>query len=138
MQIVYATGRPRFLEFHLTDKREAVPPPATVFAVCAGGRTIENQDEDLFDAMTDEEYFTLRAMVSEAERLEKESEWRARGSKQTLARRLLRRLSALMSGEKTVAGNARPANDSAPIPREYRSDTAKLSGYPDFCKTKNA
>lgn len=70
MKIVYAMCSPRQFDFYLTDKREAVPSGATVFAICTGERTIENQDEDLFAAITDEEYFTLRAMVNEAETLE--------------------------------------------------------------------
>jgi hypothetical protein len=70
LQIVYATSTPRFLEFNLTDKREAVPAGATVFAICTSDRTIENQDEDLFNAITDEEYYQLRTMINEAERIE--------------------------------------------------------------------
>lgn len=70
MQIVYATSTPRFLEFNLTNKREAVPAGATVFAICTNDRTIENQDEELFCAITDEEYYQLRAIINEAERIE--------------------------------------------------------------------
>lgn len=70
MQIVYATGSPRYLEFYLAKRREAVPQGATIFAICDGERTIENQDEDLFNAITDEEYFTFRAMVTQAARIE--------------------------------------------------------------------
>ena len=72
MRVVYATCSPRQLDFYLTDRREAVPAGATVFAICTEDRTIENQDEDLFAAITDEEYYALRQMVSEAERLEQE------------------------------------------------------------------
>lgn len=70
MRVVYATCSPRRLEFYLTDRREAVPAGATVFAICTEDRTIESQDEDLFAAITDEEYYALRQMVTEAERLE--------------------------------------------------------------------
>jgi hypothetical protein len=70
MKIVYAMCSPRQLEVYLTDKREAVPTGATVFAICTGERTIENQDEDLFAAISDEEYYTLREMVNKAEHLE--------------------------------------------------------------------
>ncbi|HWT01939.1 MAG TPA: hypothetical protein VN256_16950 [Pyrinomonadaceae bacterium] len=73
MRIVYATCSPRHLEFFLTDRRESVPAGATVFAICTGDRTLENQDEDLFAAITDDEYQTLRRMVCEAERLEQEN-----------------------------------------------------------------
>lgn len=73
MKIVYATCSPRHLEFYLTDKREAVPAGATVFAICTEERTLENQDEDLFSAITDDEYCALKQMVNEAERLEHEN-----------------------------------------------------------------
>jgi hypothetical protein len=72
LQIVYATSTPRFLEFHMADKREAVPAGSTIFAICTSERTIENQDEDLFNAITDEEYYELKAMIDEAERIETE------------------------------------------------------------------
>jgi hypothetical protein len=72
LQIVYATSTPRFLEFYLTDKREAVPAGATVFAICTNDHIIENQDEDLFNTITDEEYYELKAMINEAERIETE------------------------------------------------------------------
>lgn len=100
MKIVYAMCSPRQLDFYLTDKREAVPTGATVFAICTGERTIENQDEDLFAAITDEEYFTLRAMVNEAEKLEAQSQHAAaHGVGQTLGK-FFRRLLALLFGEK--------------------------------------
>jgi hypothetical protein len=73
MKIVYAMCSPRQLDFYLTDKRDAVPAGATVFAICTNDRTIENQDEDLFTAISDEEYYTLRAMVTKAEQLESSS-----------------------------------------------------------------
>jgi len=72
LRIVYATGGPRKFEFHLTDNRRSVPKGATVFAICTREQTIENQDEDLFESITDQEYYTVRQMVAEAERLEKE------------------------------------------------------------------
>ena len=78
LQIVYATSTPRFLEFYLTDKREAVPAGATVFAICTNNRTIENLDEDLFNAITDEEYYELKAMINKAERIETERKPSAR------------------------------------------------------------
>lgn len=56
--------------FHMTNKREAVPPGAAIFAICTHERTLENQDEDLFVAISDEEYYELRKMVREAEQLE--------------------------------------------------------------------
>lgn len=72
MQIVYATGQPHHFEFAFATKRKALPPGATVFAVCAGESSIECLDEALFGAMSDSEYHTVRDMVAEACRVERE------------------------------------------------------------------
>src|SRR4051794_36463905 len=100
MHIVYTTNSPRFLEFYLTEKREAIPEGANILAVCTDDCTIENQDEDFFNAITDEEYFTLRQMVMKAERLERERGQNRIDSNQSL-HKLFRRLLKLISGEKT-------------------------------------
>lgn len=71
MRVIYATGQPRSLSFAVTQSRKAVPPGAILFAICTAERTIENLDEDLFNAITDEEYYSFRALVNEAEQLEK-------------------------------------------------------------------
>lgn len=99
MHIVYAACNPRYLEFQLTDCRESVPAGALVFAICTGDQTIENQDEDIFDAMTDEEYFSLHAIVAEAERLEKECERKAQNSSPTSAHKLFHWLFGSASDE---------------------------------------
>ncbi len=104
MKIVYAMCSPRQLDFYLTDKREAVPPGATVFAICTNDRTIENQDEDLFAAITDEEYFTLRAMVNEAERLEAQTGSASAPSVWQAISKFFRRMLALLFG---VSANKR-------------------------------
>ncbi|HEX8000971.1 MAG TPA: hypothetical protein VF528_21495 [Pyrinomonadaceae bacterium] len=104
MKIVYAMCSPRQLDFYLTDKRDAVPAGAIAFAICTNDRTIENQDEDLFAAITDEEYFTLRRMVNEAERLEAESRSANVPSIWQAIRAFFRRLLALFSG----AGAGKP------------------------------
>src|SRR4051812_35947503 len=70
MQIVYATGQPRHFEFAFASKRKALPPSATVFAVCLGENLIECLDEELFGAMSDEEYGIVREMIAEASRVE--------------------------------------------------------------------
>ncbi|HEV7374154.1 MAG TPA: hypothetical protein VGN95_05530 [Pyrinomonadaceae bacterium] len=98
MHIVYATSTPRFLEFYLTDKREAVPAGATVFAICTNNRTIENQDEDLFNTITDEEYYELKAMINKAERLETER----KPSAQNLFRKIFGWLSGLLFSKRTA------------------------------------
>lgn len=99
MKIVYAMCSPRQLDFYLTDKREAVPTGATVFAICTGERTIENQDEDLFAAITDEEYFALRAMVKEAEQLETKRQSTADASVWQMIRNFFRQLLTLLFGK---------------------------------------
>jgi hypothetical protein len=71
MRVIYATGQPRNLVFAVTGRREAVPSGAILVAICTATRTMENLDEDLFNAITDEEYYNFRALVNEAEQLEK-------------------------------------------------------------------
>lgn len=70
MEVIYAKGRPGHLDFYSTDKRENVPDGAIIFAVCTAARAIENTDEDLFDSITDQEYFTVQEMIYEATRRE--------------------------------------------------------------------
>ena len=72
MRVIYATGQPRHLDFAITDNRADVPASVIVFAICTAERTIENLDEDLFGAISDEEYYTFRGLVHEVERLEKQ------------------------------------------------------------------
>jgi hypothetical protein len=69
MQVIYATGAPRYLDFAVTNNRAAVPSDAILLAICTPERTMENLDEDLFNAITDEEYYTFRALVNAAEQL---------------------------------------------------------------------
>jgi hypothetical protein len=107
MKIVYAMCSPRQLDFYLTDKRDAVPAGATVFAICTNDRTIENQDEDLFTAISDEEYYTLRAMVKKAEQLEVAS---TRAVTPGLVQRFanfLRRLSIMLFGKSNPRSQSR-------------------------------
>ena len=94
MQVIYATGRPRDLNFALVNGREAVPAGATDFATCDGDRLVSQLDEDLFAAITDEEYFTYMALVREAAELEKK---RLREQPATAARRFVNRLSGLVA-----------------------------------------
>ncbi|HEY0405896.1 MAG TPA: hypothetical protein VGC89_09210 [Pyrinomonadaceae bacterium] len=105
MKIVYAMCSPRQLDFYLTDRREAVPSGATVFAICTGDRTIENQDEDLFAAISDEEYFTLRSMVKEAEQQEVNRQVSSAPRVGPSLRQFFRRLRALISGHSAQPGS---------------------------------
>lgn len=107
MKIVYAMCSPRQLDFYLTDRREAVPPDATVFAICTGERTIENQDEDLFAAISDEEYFTLQTMVKEAEQLEAKRRSSSVSQTRQIIRKFFRQLFRLLSGKKSAGHHSR-------------------------------
>jgi hypothetical protein len=71
MKVIYATGEPRYLDFAITSNRASVPSNAILLAICTDEKTMENLDEDLFNALTDEEYYTFRALVNEAEQLER-------------------------------------------------------------------
>lgn len=71
MRVIYATGEPRYLDFAVTNNRSLVPAGAILLAICTTEKTMENLDEDLFNALTDEEYYTFRALVTEAEQLER-------------------------------------------------------------------
>jgi hypothetical protein len=127
LRIVYATGSPRSLEFHLTDTRRAVPQGAHIFAICTGGQTIQNQDEDLFESITDEEYYTVRRMVSEAERVEKEGGQASRNVKPI--RRLFNWLSSLFSG-------GRSSSSSGGGDTGRKQSTAKSSASPRRSMTR--
>lgn len=70
MEVIYAEGRPGHLEFYTTETRESVPAGAIIFAICTRTHTVENMDEDLFEAITDQEYFTIKEMVYDAARRE--------------------------------------------------------------------
>ena len=71
MQIIYATGKPRLLEFTIAEQRRAVPDGATVFAICDGDRIVSQLDERLFAAITDEEYYNYMALLRDAVTREK-------------------------------------------------------------------
>jgi hypothetical protein len=121
MKIVYAMCSPRQLDFYLTERREAVPTGATVFAICTTERTIQNQDEDLFAAISDEEYFALRAMVRQAEQQEAKRQRAAPRSGQSIRkffrhsiRKLILGLRALLRGQ-----SARPKSCSRKFPTRH-------------------
>ncbi|MGH9941615.1 MAG: hypothetical protein ACRD9R_04550 [Pyrinomonadaceae bacterium] len=72
MQVIYATGQPRLLEFAVAEQRQAVPVGAIIFAICDGKRFPLQLDESLFNAITDEEYYTYMALLRDAVEREKE------------------------------------------------------------------
>lgn len=71
MQVIYATGQPRLLEFAIAEQRQAVPAGAIVFAICDGDRLVSQLDEYLFAAITDEEYYTYMELLRDAVEREK-------------------------------------------------------------------
>ena len=65
MQLVYATGQ-RERDFQITARREEVPTDARVYATCTQDSTVEQIGEVTFQSMSEEEYYSLKAMVREA------------------------------------------------------------------------
>lgn len=70
MRLVYATGRPRNFEFDVATGPLRLPAGARVLAVCDGAATQTRLDEQTFGAMTDEEYYTLQALISSTQTAE--------------------------------------------------------------------
>ncbi|HKR00261.1 MAG TPA: hypothetical protein VJT09_06285 [Pyrinomonadaceae bacterium] len=64
MILVYATGRPGYLEFATASSHGLIPPGAKVLAVADGERTTEFLDEYTFGRMTDQEYYELQGMLN--------------------------------------------------------------------------
>jgi hypothetical protein len=126
LRIVYATGGPRRFEFHLTDNRRSVPKDATVFAISTKEQTIENQDEDLFESITDQEYYTVMRMVAEAERLENEGV--PIGENGNFIRRFSTWLSSLLSRKHSGPQNKRALQNSS-VSRRRSVATRIQQGY---------
>ncbi|MDQ3816882.1 MAG: hypothetical protein M3362_04205 [Acidobacteriota bacterium] len=111
MRVIYATGQPRHLDFAVASRREDVPAGAILFAICTAERTMENLDEELFEAITDEEYYAFRALVIEAEQLERSQTQTRPSSIKLLLKRFFRRSRArseqpargTISGEHRIA-----------------------------------
>lgn len=98
MHIVYANGQPRSFEFALTAAAAVIPADATIFATCSGDHVAEQLDEQLFAAITDEEFYEFRALVNEALTRERHALLTARPVARTTAntrRRLWQRLCAI-------------------------------------------
>jgi hypothetical protein len=54
------------MEFAVTSRQDRVPSGATVYATLCGSKAVENLDEHTFNAMSDEEFYTFRALVQNA------------------------------------------------------------------------
>jgi hypothetical protein len=70
MILVYATGKPGFLEFATASNESLLPSGATILAVADGERTTELLDEYTFTRMTDEEYYELQEMLNRVRQFE--------------------------------------------------------------------
>ncbi|HUQ33348.1 MAG TPA: hypothetical protein VM095_14600 [Pyrinomonadaceae bacterium] len=127
MRIVYAINGPRRFEFHLTDNRRSVSKDATIFAICTKDQTIENQDEDLFELITDQEYYTVRQMVAEAERLEKEDV--PIGKNGNFIRRFYTWLSGLLSRRSNSGPQNKRAFQDSSVSRRSSVVTRMQQGY---------
>jgi len=66
LHLVIGTGQPRNLKFAIVSGRETLPVGAQVYATFTGEYAFQQLDEHTFDAMTDEEYFTFRALAQDA------------------------------------------------------------------------
>ena len=97
MQVIYATGKPRLLEFAVAEQRQAVPADAIVLAMCDGDRLVSQVDESLFAAITDGEYYTYMALLRDAVEREKKRLRDRRAA--TTARRFFNWLSGLAAVE---------------------------------------
>ncbi|HEX8068752.1 MAG TPA: hypothetical protein VF546_02295 [Pyrinomonadaceae bacterium] len=100
MHLVIGTGQPRNMEFAIVTDREAIPADAQVYAIFSGAYASEQLDEDLFAAMTDEEYFTFRACAQDARALEARSR---RSEPAAAARSLLDKFRRWLPGRGVVA-----------------------------------
>jgi hypothetical protein len=70
MQLVYATGRPRQMEFGITSSPNLLPTGAEIYAVYEGDRADRRLDEQTFVAMSDEEFYTFQSLANVAEQNE--------------------------------------------------------------------
>jgi hypothetical protein len=73
LHLVIGTGQPRNLDFNIVSGHETIPADAQVYAIFSGAFVSDQLDEDLFDTMTDEEYYTFRALAQDAREREAES-----------------------------------------------------------------
>src|SRR5215207_8725734 len=65
MQLVYATGY-REREFQIAESRTEVPSGARVYATCTKEKAVEDVGEVTFQGMSEDEYYSLKAMVRAA------------------------------------------------------------------------
>jgi hypothetical protein len=73
VHLVIGTGQARNLDFTIVSGRDTIPAGARVYAIFSGDYVSDQLDEYLFDTMTDEEYYTFRALAQDARALEAQS-----------------------------------------------------------------
>lgn len=64
MTLVYAMGEPGYLEFAIASNHGLLPSGAKVLAIADGEHTTELLDENIFNQMTDAEYYELQGMIN--------------------------------------------------------------------------
>ena len=122
MHLVIGTGQARSLDFTIVSGRDTIPAGARVYAIFSGDYASDQLDEYLFDTMTDEEYYTFRALAQDARALE------ALGRQaQTAApaESLVGRLRRWLLGGQPAAGSAERAQS---VVRGVRASTARAGG----------
>jgi hypothetical protein len=100
VHLVIGTGQPRQMDFAIADRREAIPAGWEIYATFSGDYAFAQLDEQLFDAMTDEEFFTFRALADEA----REREARRLAERFALVESLFSKLRGWLFGRPVVAG----------------------------------
>jgi hypothetical protein len=70
MTLIYATGQPRCYEFATACCQPKLPADAVVLATCEGEHTNSLLDEQIFNRMSDAEYYELQGLISAARQRE--------------------------------------------------------------------
>lgn len=97
MLIVYATGIPGYLEFHLAHDRKGVPQNSIILAICNGEHREDYLDDYTCRTMTDGEYYALQTSINLAQGLEFQRLQRLRNS--NIFHRALMWLTSLLPGK---------------------------------------
>ena len=113
MTLIYATGGPGSMDFHLAQSGEAIPEAAVVYAICDGNQCVDHLDDHTCRTMTDGEFYELQALIRQARKLETER------LRSTHAANPFRRLSAWLKDHfATPVFNVRRFAVQAPPVRE--------------------
>lgn len=103
MHLVIGTGQPRDMDFSIVRGRDEIPAGGQIYAIFSGEHASGELDEHLFNAMTDEEFYTFRALAQDA----REREARLQQAKSVgFARLLLQRLRGWLRGQQVAASSS--------------------------------